>query len=61
VGVAPDGHKGTGEILCPCCLRAIAWVKMNRWQSVNREEVKYVMGLNWFRMQGLVFLHDFTK
>lgn len=37
------------------------WVKMNRWQSVNREEVKYVMGLNWFRMQGLVFLHDFTK
>jgi len=37
------------------------WVKINRWQSVNREEVKYVMGLNWFRMQGLVFLHDFTK
>ena len=37
------------------------WVKMNRWQSVNREEVKYVMTLDWFRMQGLVFLHDFTK
>lgn len=37
------------------------WVKMNRWQSVSRKEVKYVMGLDWFRTQGLVFLNDFTK
>jgi group II intron reverse transcriptase/maturase len=37
------------------------WVKMNRWQSVNRQEVRYVMKLSWFRTQKLVFLHDFTK
>ena len=37
------------------------WVKMNRWQSVNRKEVRFVMSLYWFRMQGLVFLNDFTK
>jgi RNA-directed DNA polymerase len=37
------------------------WVKMNRWQSVNRKEVRFVMNLYWFRMQGLVFLNDFTK
>jgi group II intron reverse transcriptase/maturase len=38
-----------------------AWVKMNRWRSVNRKEVKVVMNLQWFRKQGLVYLHDFTK
>jgi len=37
------------------------WVKMNRWQSVNRKEVRFVMNLYWFRTQGLVFLNDFTK
>jgi hypothetical protein len=36
-------------------------VKMNRWQSVNRKEVKVVMNLQWFRRQGLFHLHDFTK
>ncbi len=37
------------------------WIKMNKWQSVNRKEVKVVMNLQWFRMQGLFYLHDFTK
>ena len=36
------------------------WVKMDRWRSVNRKEVRFVMNLNWFRRQGLIFLHDFT-
>jgi hypothetical protein len=37
------------------------WVKMNRWQSVERREVRFVMNLQWFRKQGLIFLHDFTQ
>jgi group II intron reverse transcriptase/maturase len=37
------------------------WVKMNKWQSVERREVRFVMGLKWFRKQGLIFLHDFTQ
>jgi RNA-directed DNA polymerase len=37
------------------------WVKMNKWQSVNRKEVRFVMSLHWFRRQGLIFLHDFTQ
>jgi group II intron reverse transcriptase/maturase len=37
------------------------WVKMNRWQSVMRKEVRFVMDLKWFRRQGLIFLHDFTQ
>lgn len=37
------------------------WIKMNRWQSVNRKEVRFVMNLEWFRKKGLIFLHDFTK
>lgn len=36
------------------------WVAMNKWQSVNRREVRFVMNLDWFRRQGLFFLHDFT-
>jgi len=36
-------------------------VKMNRWQSVNRKEVRFVLNLRWFRQQGLFFLHDFTR
>jgi RNA-directed DNA polymerase len=36
------------------------WVKMNRWQSVMRRPVRFVMNLNWFRERGLLFLHDFT-
>lgn len=37
------------------------WVKMNKWQSVNRREVPFTMNLQYFRMQGLTFLHDLTK
>ncbi len=36
------------------------WIKMNRWQSVMRRPVRFVMNLNWFRERGLVYLHDFT-
>jgi RNA-directed DNA polymerase len=37
------------------------WIKMNRWQSVERKEVRFVMNLEWFNAKGLVFLNDFTK
>jgi len=37
------------------------WVKMNKWQSVARREVRFVMDLKWFRKQGLIFLHNFTR
>ena len=37
------------------------WVKMNKWQSMARREVRFVMDLKWFRRQGLIFLHDFTQ
>ena len=36
------------------------WIKMNRWQSVMRRPVRFVMNLDWFRQRGLVFLNDFT-
>ncbi len=36
------------------------WLKMNRWQSVMRRPVRFVMNLQWFRERGLLFLHDFT-
>jgi RNA-directed DNA polymerase len=37
------------------------WVKMNKWQSVNRKEVRFVMNLQWFRARGLIFLDDLTQ
>jgi len=37
------------------------WIKMNKWQSVERKEVRFVMNRKWFRKQGLIFLHDFTQ
>lgn len=37
------------------------WIKMNRWQSVMRPSVRFVLNLEWFRQRGLVFLHDFTS
>ena len=37
------------------------WVKMNKWQSVNRKEVRFVLNLKWFRKQGLTFLDAFTQ
>lgn len=36
------------------------WLRMNKWQSTNRKEVRFVMNIAWFRRLGLVFLHDST-
>ncbi|HUO76599.1 MAG TPA: group II intron reverse transcriptase/maturase [Thermodesulfovibrionales bacterium] len=36
------------------------WLRMNKWQSTNRKEVRFVMNLAWFRKLGLVFLYDST-
>ena len=36
------------------------WVAMRAWHSVRRAEVLIVLGLEWFRRQGLVFLNDYT-
>ena len=37
------------------------WVKMDRWQSVARRPVRFVLNLKWFRRRGLLFLDDFTQ
>jgi RNA-directed DNA polymerase len=37
------------------------WMRMDRWQSVMRREVRFVLCLKWFRRQRLLFLHDFTQ
>jgi hypothetical protein len=37
------------------------WLRMDKWQSVARREVRYVLNLAWFRKRDLVFLHDFTQ
>lgn len=36
------------------------WVRMNRWQSVQRRVVKFTMNLQWFRDRELIFLDDWT-
>ena len=37
------------------------WVKMERWQSVERKEVLFTLNLKWFKRQGLIFLNDYTN
>lgn len=37
------------------------WVKMTKWQSVKRREVRFVMNLQWFRKRGLIFLKSFIQ
>jgi len=37
------------------------WVRMNKWQSVARRPVRFVLNLDWFRRRGLLFLDDFTQ
>ena len=37
------------------------WVRMNKWQSTMRKEVRIVMNLEWFRKLGLISLHDYTN
>ena len=36
------------------------WMRMNRWQSVQRKEAKFTMNLQWFRDRELIFLNDWT-
>ena len=35
------------------------WVKMNKWQSTRRKEVRFVMNTEWFRKLGLVLMYDY--
>jgi group II intron reverse transcriptase/maturase len=37
------------------------WVKMDRWQSVERKEVLFTLNLGWFKRQGLMFLNEYTN
>ena len=37
------------------------WIKMDKWQSVKRKVVKYVLNLKWFRRQRVLFLDDYTQ
>jgi len=37
------------------------WVKRDKWQSVARRPVRFVLNLKWFRRRGLLFLDDFTQ
>ena len=37
------------------------WVKMTRWQSVERKEVRFTLNLGWFKRQGLTFLDEYTN
>ena len=37
------------------------WVRMNKWQSVARRPVRFVLNLDWFRRRGVLFLDDFTQ
>ena len=37
------------------------WIQRNKWQSVMRRPVRFVLNLKWFRRQGLLFLDDFTS
>jgi len=37
------------------------WVKMTKWQSVSRPAVRFVLNLQWFRRQGLLFLDDYIQ
>ena len=33
------------------------WMRMNKWQSVNRKEIRFVINIAWFKKQGLYFLN----
>ncbi len=37
------------------------WLRMNKWHSVARPPVRFVLNLDWFRRRGLLFLDDFTQ
>jgi len=67
--VKPEIHGLRGKhlrLLGPCPVHGPrqarrVWVRMRKWQSVNRKEVRFVLNLQWFRKLGLIFLHDFTQ
>ena len=37
------------------------WIKMSKWQSVMRPQVRFVLNLKWFKQNGLITLESFTK
>ena len=37
------------------------WIKMDKWQSVKRTVVKFVLNLKGFRRQRVIFLDDYTQ
>ena len=37
------------------------WVKMTKWQSIHRADVKFVLNNKWFKQLGLVFLSDYIN
>jgi group II intron reverse transcriptase/maturase len=37
------------------------WIRMTKWQSVDRRVVRFVLNLEWFRSQGLIFLKDYIR
>lgn len=37
------------------------WIKMDRWRSVMRQSVRFVLSLEWFRRRSLIFLNDYTQ
>ncbi len=36
------------------------WVRMKKWHSTHRREVRFVMNRKWLRSLGLIFLNDYT-
>lgn len=37
------------------------WIKMSKWQSVMRPQVRFVLNLKWFKQKGLITLDSFTE
>lgn len=37
------------------------WIKMSKWQSVTRPQVRFVLNVKWFRQMGLFSLDRFTE
>lgn len=37
------------------------WVKMDRWRSTKRTEVRITLNLKWFRQKRLLFLDDYIQ
>ena len=37
------------------------WIRMDKWRSVARRPVRFLLNLSWFRRRGLLFLDTFTQ